>query len=49
MRYPRGQGPGEMPDDGLNTVDVGQSKMRREGQSGIVILGFGSRVFALLQ
>ena len=48
VRYPRGQGTGEMPDVGLNTVDVGQSKMRREGQSGIVILGFGSRVFASL-
>ena len=48
VRYPRGQGPGEMPDGSLNTVDVGQSKMRREGQSGIVILGFGSRVFAAL-
>ncbi|MBU29472.1 MAG: 1-deoxy-D-xylulose-5-phosphate synthase, partial [Gammaproteobacteria bacterium] len=48
VRYPRGQGPGEIPDSALNMVDIGQSKMRREGQSGIVILGFGSRVFAAL-
>ena len=49
VRYPRGQGPGELPDDSLNTVDVGKAVVRREGQSGIVILGFGSRVFAALE
>ena len=49
LRYPRGQGPGELPDDSLNTVDVGKAVVRREGQSGIVILGFGSRVFAALE
>lgn len=48
VRYPRGQGPGELPDGSLNTVDVGKAVVRREGQSGIVILGFGSRVFAAL-
>lgn len=49
VRYPRGQGPGELPDSSLNTVDVGKSVVRREGQSGIVILAFGSRVFAALE
>ena len=49
VRYPRGQGPGELPDASLNTVEVGRSLTRREGQSGIVILGFGSRVFAALK
>jgi len=49
VRYPRGQGPGELPDGSLNTVDVGKAVFRREGQSGIVILGFGSRVFAALE
>ena len=49
VRYPRGQGPGELPDGSLNTVDVGKAVVRREGQSGIVILGFGSRVFAALE
>ena len=48
-RYPRGQGPGELPDASLNTVEVGRLLTRREGQSGIVILGFGSRVFAALK
>ena len=48
VRYPRGQGPGELPDGSLNTVAVGKAVVRREGQSGIVILGFGSRVFAAL-
>jgi 1-deoxy-D-xylulose-5-phosphate synthase len=49
VRYPRGQGPGEYPDGSLNTVDVAKAVVRREGQSGIVILGFGSRVFAALE
>lgn len=49
VRYPRGQGPGELPDGSLNTVDVGKAVVRCEGQSGIVILGFGSRVFAALE
>mgnify|MGYP000259144783 CR=1 FL=1 len=49
VRYPRGQGPGELPDESLNTVEVGRSITRRKGQSGIVILGFGSRVFAALK
>ena len=48
VRYPRGQGPGELPGTSLNTVEIGRSLTRREGQSGIVILGFGSRVFAAL-
>ena len=48
MRYPRGQGPREFPDTSLNTVDVGRAITRREGQSGIVILAFGSRVFEAL-
>jgi 1-deoxy-D-xylulose-5-phosphate synthase len=49
VRYPRGQGPGELPDASLNTVDVGRAVTRREGQSGIVILAFGSRVFEALE
>ena len=49
VRYPRGQGPGELPDASLNTIEVGRSLTRRKGQSGIVILGFGSRVFAALK
>jgi len=49
VRYPRGQGPGELPDASLNTVDVGRAITRRQGQSGIVILAFGSRVFEALE
>ena len=49
VRYPRGQGPGELPDACLNTVDVGRAITRREGQSGVVILAFGSRVFEALE
>jgi len=49
VRYPRGQGPGELPDASLNTVDVGRAITRRQGQSGVVILAFGSRVFEALE
>jgi 1-deoxy-D-xylulose-5-phosphate synthase len=49
VRYPRGQGPGELPDASLNTVDIGRAITRREGQSGVVILAFGSRVFEALE
>ena len=49
VRYPRGKGPGELPDTSLNTVDVGRAITRHEGGSGIVILAFGSRVFEALK
>ena len=49
VRYPRGKGPGELPDTSLNTVDIGRAITRREGVSGIVILAFGSRVFEALK
>ena len=49
VRYPRGQGPGELPNTSLDTVEIGQAITRREGQSGIVIFGFGSRVFEALK
>ncbi len=44
VRYPRGQGPGDLPDNQLNTVDIGKARKRRDGSSKIVILAFGSRV-----
>ena len=49
VRYPRGQGPGELPNTSLDTVEIGKAITRREGQSGIVIFGFGSRVFEALK
>lgn len=49
VRYPRGQGPGQLPTDSLETVEVGRAIARREGQSGVVILAFGSRVSAALE
>ncbi len=48
VRYPRGQGPGELPSTSLETVEVGRARTRREGKSGIIILAFGSRVWAAM-
>ncbi len=48
VRYPRGQGPGELPSTNLETVEVGRAITRREGKSGIIILAFGSRVWAAM-
>lgn len=49
VRYPRGQGPKELPTPDLDTLDIGRAHCRRTGQSDIVILAFGSRVFAALE
>ena len=49
VRYPRGKGPGELPDKSLIAVDIGRAVTRREGHSGVVILAFGSRVWAALE
>ena len=48
VRYPRGTGPQELPEETLETVEIGRARLRREGQSGVVILAFGSRVFPAL-
>jgi 1-deoxy-D-xylulose-5-phosphate synthase len=49
VRYPRGQGPKELPAFNLDTLEIGRAHCRRTGQSDIVILAFGSRVFAALE
>ena len=49
VRYPRGQGPGELPGSDLETVEIGRALKRRDGASGVVILAFGSRLASALE
>jgi len=48
VRYPRGTGPGTVPDSSLETLPVGKAELRRKG-SRIALLAFGSRVAAALE
>jgi 1-deoxy-D-xylulose-5-phosphate synthase len=41
VRYPRGAGPGRVPDDSLDTLPVGKASVSRAG-SRVAILAFGS-------
>ncbi|KAF0282490.1 1-deoxy-D-xylulose-5-phosphate synthase [Spiribacter roseus] len=43
VRYPRGRGPGTVPETTLETLPVGQAQIRRRGQ-GIALLAFGTLV-----
>ena len=43
VRYPKGRGPGVQPDEGLDTLPIGQAEVRREG-TGTVLFAFGSMV-----
>ncbi len=45
VRYPRGSGRGAVISPNLETLEIGQSRTLREGQSGIVICGFGRPTF----
>jgi len=44
VRYPRGQGPGVAPVAEMTALPVGRAEIRREGQSGLLILAFGALV-----
>jgi len=44
VRYPRGNGPGEPVRTEMTVLPVGKAALRREGRSGLVLLGFGSMV-----
>jgi 1-deoxy-D-xylulose-5-phosphate synthase len=46
VRYPRGQGPGVTPVAEMAALPVGKAEVRREGHSGLLLLGFGSMVRA---
>lgn len=41
MRYPRGAGTGVEPDQGLDTVPIGEAMIRHKGSKPIAILAFG--------
>jgi 1-deoxy-D-xylulose-5-phosphate synthase len=44
VRYPRGQGPGVTIESFMSAVAVGKAQTRREGRSGLAIVGIGSMV-----
>lgn len=45
VRYPRGRGPGVVPDTSLESLPVGRAEIRRRGQ-GIALLAFGTMLAA---
>ena len=47
VRYPRGQGPGVLPEAEMRALPVGRAQLRREGRSGLAILAFGTMVSAV--
>ena len=44
VRYPRGAGPGVAVQPEMTALPVGRAEVRREGRSGLAILGFGALV-----
>ena len=48
IRYPRGKGPSQEIETGLNPVEIGKANLRRRGSS-IAILAFGSMVTPALK
>jgi len=44
VRYPRGQGPGTALEKTLRALPIGKGQLRREGRSGLAIIGVGSMV-----
>jgi 1-deoxy-D-xylulose-5-phosphate synthase len=48
VRYPRGTGPGAIPDTTLETLTIGKAKLVRQGKQ-VAILAFGSRLAAALE
>ncbi|MFP4160489.1 MAG: 1-deoxy-D-xylulose-5-phosphate synthase [Ectothiorhodospira sp.] len=48
VRYPRGRGPGEIPEGGLIPLPIGQAQVRRKGRR-VAILAFGPPLAAALE
>ncbi|MBK1691257.1 1-deoxy-D-xylulose-5-phosphate synthase [Ectothiorhodospira mobilis] len=48
VRYPRGRGPGALPEEGLIPLPLGQAQVRREGRR-VAILAFGTPLAAALE
>jgi 1-deoxy-D-xylulose-5-phosphate synthase len=49
VRYPRGQGPGVAVESAMTAVPIGRAQLRQRGESGLLLLAFGSMVAAALQ
>lgn len=48
VRYPRGSGVGEIPENNLATIEIGKANIRRQGEK-IAILAFGSLLHVALE
>jgi 1-deoxy-D-xylulose-5-phosphate synthase len=48
VRYPRGQGPGVPVEKTMTALPVGKAQLRRRGQSGLLLLSFGTMLDAAL-
>ena len=48
VRYPRGQGPGVAPRAEMAAIPLGKAQLRRRGDSGLLLLAFGSMLQAAL-
>jgi len=44
VRYPRGQGPGVAIQSAMHALPIGKAQSRREGRSGLAIIGVGAMV-----
>ena len=49
VRYPRGQGPGVAIEAAMTAVPIGRAQLRRRGESGLLLLAFGTMLAAALQ
>ncbi|KQM76393.1 1-deoxy-D-xylulose-5-phosphate synthase [Xylophilus sp. Leaf220] len=49
VRYPRGAGAGTVPLASLEALPYAEAEVRRQGQSGIAILAFGTLLYAALE
>jgi 1-deoxy-D-xylulose-5-phosphate synthase len=48
VRYPRGQGPGVAPEPEMRALPLGRAELRRRGDSGLLLLSFGTMLAAAL-
>jgi 1-deoxy-D-xylulose-5-phosphate synthase len=48
VRYPRGSGPGVSIEAAMSALPLGRAQLRRQGQSGLLLLSFGTLLAAAL-
>ena len=48
VRYPRGQGPGVPVENVMSALPLGKAQLRRQGNSGLLLLSFGTMLEAAL-